>query len=96
MLPSIQVNQRAFYTQIFQLPAFLNSLSQDPVKHIKELALSIFSKMSELFKAFNNQTNEINIKTIAMVSCLSLVALLVISMLRRRDIRSRNGSVEEN
>lgn len=84
MLASIHLGQWASYNQIIQ-PAFLNFLSSDVTKRIKDVAIAIFSKVSAFLKSFNNQSSEINIKGIAMISCLCLVTLLVISILRRRD-----------
>jgi hypothetical protein len=84
MFASIQLSQWTSCSFIYQT-FFFNSLSLDSIKRIKEIAITIFSKISAFCKSFNNQSKEINVKAIAMISCLSLVALLVISILRRRD-----------
>lgn len=75
---------RTPYFYIRQSP-FSQFLSSDQTKRIKEIALDCFIKASEFFAKFKLQSNETNIKAMAMISCLSLIALLVISMLRRRD-----------
>jgi hypothetical protein len=74
---------------VFQ-PFLLNFLSPEQTKQIKQIAITVFSRISEFFKSFksiNSQPKEINIKAIAMIGCLSLIALLVISMLRCRDVQ---------
>ena len=68
-------------------PSFLN-LSPAPttIQRIKEIAGTIFLRLSEFLKSFQAPaSNEGNLKTFALVSCLSLIALLVLSILRRRD-----------
>lgn len=84
MFASIQLGQWASFAHVYQ-PTLLNFLPAEPTKRIKEIAFATFAKISGFLRTFNNQSNEINIKAIAMISCLSLVALMVISMLRHRD-----------
>ncbi|WP_068471424.1 hypothetical protein [Candidatus Protochlamydia phocaeensis] len=59
----------------------------DQIRRIKEVALSFFSKCYDIFRNIETSSNQINVKTLAMISCLSLIAILVISILRRRDSR---------
>lgn len=63
-------------TQLSQL------LASQQVQRVKAIALDIFEKFSGFIKKFKSQSNEINLKPIAMISCLCLIAILVISMLR--------------
>lgn len=66
-------------------PAFLNFSSSELTNRIKEIATAIFSKATNLFKSFQNQSSEINIKAVAMISCVSLIVVLVRGFLRRRE-----------
>jgi hypothetical protein len=81
MLPSIQFCQWTSYVN-FSVSSFFNFLSSKQTNRIKEIALAIFLRIADFFKSFNNQSKEINIKAIAMIGCLSLIALLVISIFR--------------
>lgn len=71
----------------FSSQPLLNSLQSDITQRAKDIAIAAFKKMTEFFTFFNNQSNEINLKTFALISCVSLIALLVISMLLRKDSR---------
>jgi hypothetical protein len=83
----MHLNQWISFAQTYQ-NSFLYFLSEDPLKRIKDIAIDIFSKFSHFVKSFNNQSKEINnTKTIAMIGCLSLIAIFVISLLRRRNAR---------
>ena len=92
MLASIQFNHWSSFTPLCLSFPNINHLISEITKQIKAIALTIFAKISEGLRTFNNQSNEINLKTIAMVSCLSLIALLVISILRRHDNYLRPAS----
>jgi hypothetical protein len=67
----------------YQNPSF-SSFPDRLMKRIKEIAISTFHRIFEFFKSFQKPSKETNLKTFAIISCLSLIALLVISMLRRR------------
>lgn len=54
-------------------------------QRIKEIVAAVWQKISDFFGSYHKPSNESNIKTFAIISCVSLIALLVISMLRRRD-----------
>jgi len=85
-----QINQYAGFLQTSLCTgllnaSFLNIIEQDQAKRIKEFIFNIFSKLNSFFSSFNSQSKEMNLKPIAMISCLSLVTLLVISIFRRRS-----------
>lgn len=48
--------------------------------------MKIFKEISDFFSSFDIYPAERNIKTFALVSCVSLIALLVISMFRKVDM----------
>jgi len=53
------------------------------VQYVKEIAQLIFQKLSSFSNAYENYPNESNLKTFALISCLSLITLLVIIALRK-------------
>lgn len=63
--------------------SFSEIISPDITKRIQEYATPIFNQLSDFFTSFDVYPAEKNIKTFALVSCLSLIALLVISMFRK-------------
>lgn len=69
----------------FDSSFFSDTMISQLTNRIKEIAAAIFQKISDFFNSYNKYSNESNIKAFALISCLSLIALLVISMLRRRD-----------
>ncbi len=76
-----------YFSNHICLPTFSPISPSEILNKIKDVAQTIFLKLRDFFKNSSNQNKEINLKAIAMVSCLSLIALLVISILRRRDGR---------
>jgi hypothetical protein len=86
MFTSVQSSFSASSAYLYQevLP---NISSSEIIKRIREIAVDMFTRVSEFFNAFNKPSNENNLKVFALISCASLIALLVISMLRRRDTR---------
>jgi glutaredoxin 2 len=77
------LSSAAFSNSFFSSDTIISQITQ----RIKEIVAAAFQKISDFFNAYNKHSNESNIKTFALISCLSLIALLVISMLRRRDSR---------
>lgn len=65
--------------------SFIDVLSTATAQRIKDIAIHIFTRLSAFLNAFSRQSNESNLKGFALISCLSLIALLVISLLRQRD-----------
>src|SRR5271154_3485073 len=84
MLAPVQSVQWASFAHVYP-PSFLNIASSDRIERIKEFAMATFTKFLGFLKSFNNQSKEINTKKIAMISCVSLIVLLVIALLRRRN-----------
>lgn len=84
MLKQIQFGHVNYYLEQLHT-SFLNFVQQGQTNRIKEIAFDAFTKLSAFFRSFNNQSKEINMKPIAMISCLSLITLLIISIFRRRE-----------
>lgn len=84
MSSTIQPSQWSSFVHGYQ-ESFFNFFSTDLTKRIKETVVNIFSQIFKFFKAFDNQSNEINIKAVAMVSCLCLIGILIISNLKRDE-----------
>ena len=85
--PLQSVTWDSCFSSYFCMPAFSPISPSEIMNTVKDVAQTIFLKLRDFFKKNNNQNKEINLKAIAMVSCLSLIALLVISILRCRDGR---------
>lgn len=84
-----QVGYQIYYQLRLAVPTQLTQLlASQQVQRVKAIALDIFEKFSGFIKKFKSQSNEIDLKPMAMISCLSLIAILVISMLRHCSIRS--------
>ena len=73
-----------FSAAIFSSSPFSNIFSSKITQRIKEIAAINLQRISDFFTLYG-QSNENNVKAFALVSCLSLISLLVISMLRKRD-----------
>ena len=74
---------------------FLNFSSSDILQRIRETAFAAFSKLDAFFSSFKRQSSEGNVKTFALISCPFLIALMIISMLRKRShqcLREENKS----
>lgn len=84
MFASIQFGSVTSLTYFYP-QSFLNALFSEPIQRVQKIAIAVFSRSYEFFNSFNKPSGETNLKTVAFISCLSLIALLVISMLRRRD-----------
>lgn len=63
--------------------SFSEFLSSETTKRIKEIALSIFKRITDFCSLWKQPSDETNLKAVALVSCLSLIALIVIAILRR-------------
>lgn len=83
MLKIIQAGNANYYLNILN-NSLLKFLQEDLTVRVQEIVADIFSKIVAFFRSFNSQSKEINLKPIAMISCLSLVTLLLISIFRRR------------
>ncbi len=84
MFAPIHCVQQASY-QVYHQLGFISLtqlLASEQVQRVKGIALSTFEKFSSFLTKFKSPSNEINLKPIAMVSCLCLIAILVISMFR--------------
>lgn len=68
-------------------PYIAGLISSEQIGRIKEIASGIFSRIAAFISHADSESNQINVKTLAMISCISLIALLVISILRQRDTR---------
>lgn len=84
LLKSIQFDKISHYGVLLQT-SLLNFIEYEETKRIKEIAASIFNRLSSFFSSFGSQSKEMNLKPLAMISCLSLIALLVISFLRKGE-----------
>lgn len=70
--------------EIFSFPLpYPSKPSSSIQKRVKELATHIFAKIADLLSAFKKQSQVNNLKTITWMSCLSLMTLLMISILKR-------------
>jgi hypothetical protein len=67
-----------------QPPRSLNFSSSDILQRIREAALAAFLKLDTFLSSFKRQSSEGNMKTFALISCPFLIALMIISMLRKR------------
>lgn len=80
------IHSHSFSNTIFSNSfSFSEIVSPDLTKRIQEYTKTIFVELSVFFTSFDVYPTEKNIKTFALVSCLSLIALLVISMFRKQD-----------
>ena len=79
--------QFGFFTHYKDLAyTTLVNISQNAtIKRIGEIVSSIFSKLSSYFSSFNTQSDEMNLKPIALISVICLITLMVISIFRSRD-----------
>lgn len=84
MFRSIQFEKIPHYAALLQ-SSLLNFIEYEETKRIKEIAASIFNRLSSFFSSFGSQSKEMNLKPLAMISCLSLIAILVISFLRKGE-----------
>lgn len=84
---------RPIYLSSLQQARFLNNFSSKIAQQVKKIALITFTKFSNFFNSFNQQPYESNLKAFALVSCLSLIALLVISILQQRDSNLINAII---
>lgn len=67
----------------YQLPTIQVSISEI-LNHIKEIAIAAFQKISNLFNSYDTFSNDSNIKTYGLVSCVSLIVFLFLSTLTKR------------
>ena len=73
-----QITQQLHYPHLYP---FL----YEEAKKIQEVTMPIFSSLSASFQAFNDLFNCTNNKVIAMISCVALIAILALSLLRKRE-----------
>jgi len=89
MLSSIQASQLGFLAlDQFNTPNWVSSFTSPQLAKIKNYTANAFSKMGSVFKDYSYQSNDINLKAIATISCISLLALIFISMFRYRNSRN--------
>lgn len=79
-----QAGQQVYHQLQLTIPKQLLATTQ--AQRVKDVALVVFDRCSGFVKKFKGQSNEINIKPIAMISCLSLIAILIISVFRHYAI----------
>lgn len=94
---NMTVNFSSFkaYLQAFpQMPNPISDiLASDSVRRIKEIALSIFSKISNFLSNYNSESAQPSgsVKSIGMLGFISVSLLLLISFLRNRRFNVGNN-----
>lgn len=66
----------------FSFPEFLSNVSTlDIMDRVKNSAMGVFNTAAGYLKTYDNYSEEENLKAFALISCISLVALLLINIL---------------
>ena len=65
----------------------MNFSSMRTVIKIKDAVIKFFKKIFEFATTFNSESRGDNLKNVALISCLSLIALLVVAIMGRRNSR---------
>lgn len=84
MIKEISLDNVIYFTNCLVTP-LKGVVAQAQTSRIKEIVLSIFSKVTSFFHSFNSHSTEVNLLPVAMISCLTLAGILVISIIRKYE-----------
>lgn len=83
MLNSIQYNPITAFRDL-AYDTFVSISQHHIINKIREFVAAIFSFLSSLFNYFDNPSQEMNVKPMAMVSVLLLLTIMVFSLFRTK------------
>lgn len=83
MLNTIQINSISAFND-FIYDAYASVSQHYIINKIREIVAGIFSYLSSIFNYFDNPSQEMNVKPMAMVSVLLLLTLMIFSLFRTK------------